>query len=336
MIFQNIEFFNTAEIKEAPGGGYYFYRFPESAYSKMTDMGAKMSRQPTCSEIRFVTDAKTVQITLGARVCDITVMRYMGDYKLDPLKIAAGEIRTFTLDRFAGFDSIPEDVLENECRNRFSSKVWRFIFDTSAVFYSAEALDGTYLRAPEPEELPKTKMLIYGSSISHGCWADNSNFGYTAIAGEMLGWDVLNKGMSGSCRFEKDTADYIASEDFDIGYFELATNMQNPAGFDIETVISRLEYFFKTVSAAHKNAKLFAVPPFQIEVNPQEGIEHRQRLRREIDELIKRLNIPNLTYIDSGEIYSKPYYLCHDLVHPSDYGHINMAVNMVKKLKECL
>lgn len=55
-------------------------------------------------------------------------------------------------------------------------------------------------------------MAIYGSSITHWCWAIDARNSYAYRAGQMLGMDVLNKGLSGSCEIEKECVDYIAGQ----------------------------------------------------------------------------------------------------------------------------
>ncbi len=337
MIHSNVDFFNVAELRPTSDGGFDMIRFPESAYRNMRNMGSKMAHTATCTEIRFVTDSDVVWVTLMSKVSDTTVYLYSGDYKREVYSLQAGAKKTLVIEPMSTFRDKSEELLDSTAyRNRYSHKVYRIVIpDAYMAFYDIKALNGTFLRAPNTDELPKKRMLMYGSSISHGCWSQNYTLGYVGVAAEKLGLDLLNKGMSGSSRFEKETADYLAGEDFDIALFELATNMTNPNDYTVDEIVAAVDYTVRTVCEKNPDKLIICMSPFchLWNMNPEnERDSHKALVKSKIDELIASYGYKNLRYFDSELIFDKAYYCCWDFCHPSDFGHIRMGENLASIL----
>ena len=335
MIYENLEFFNVAEINTQPDGSLSLFRFPKSAYMGMSDVGCKMARSCSGIEIRFVTDANVIWFTLGARAEKLNFHVYCGDYKYQSLEIGEGEKKTFFLEPINALASIDEETLNgDDCRNRYSSKVWRIVFSKGfPLFYGVEPLNGTFIRPPKKEELPKKTMLAYGSSISHGCWTDNYTYSYVNIAAEQLGIDVKNKAMSGSCREERAVADFLAKEDFDLAFLELTTNMCNPFDYSLEEVLSRTEYMLRKICEADKSRKIICTNGYRLNYykKPENYTEYDKRVfdvKNGVDRIVSDLPYENLVYVDSREIYKNTFYACLDLIHPGEFGHYRMAESL--------
>ena len=341
MIYSNVDFFNVAELRPTADGGFDMLRFPKSAYKNMKNMGSKMSHIATCTEIRFVTDADVVWVTLMSKTSDTEIFLYSGDYKRDVYHLKAGAKQTLTIEPMSTFKGKSDEMLDSPVyRNRYSHNVYRIVIPNAYMtFYEMRALNGTYMRAPVAEELPKKKMLMYGSSISHGCWSENYTLGYVGVAAEKLGLDLLNKGMSGSSRFEKETADYLAGEDFDIALMELATNMTNPSDYTVDEVLAAVEYTVRTVCEKNPDKPIVCMSPFihmwgKEAENDREN--HKLLVKEKLDSMIASLPYKNLRYFDSELVFSKAFYCCHDFCHPSDFGHIDMGYNLVNLLKDLI
>lgn len=343
MLYNNVELFNVADIREESDGGVSLFRFPEYVRKVTRNMGSKMSSAATMTEIRFVTDADTIWLTLESRIADMPFFVFCGDYKYQSLTLRAGEKKTFVIEPSATFSNKGEELLASaHYRNRYLHNVWRIVIpDGYPVFHGVEILSGSYIRPPMPCELPQKKLLIYGSSISHGCWSDSYMLGYTNIAADLLGVDVMNKGMSGSCREETEMADYLAQEDFDVIYLELTTNMSNPKDFTIEEVMSRTEYLVRKVCEKNPHKKIVTSNAFTLIFGKKESELNEQEVRvTEITDMVKALidklkkEYDNLFFFDSSEVYREGYYSCYDFVHPSEFGHIRMAYNFAEVMKK--
>lgn len=331
MIYGNCDIFNAAEVVATSDGGVMFPRFSGSAVSSMSELGRTMAMRSSCVEIRFSTDAKRVRFTLGGGEESTRIFVYCGDYKYQSFELAAGEKRDFEYCEVPAFSKISDKKAESRLyRNRYSRNVWRIVIsDMKVVFYGVSSEGGTYMRPPMPSELPKHRMIAYGSSISHGCWSDSYYLGYVQIAAEMCGIDIENKGLSGSCRYEHSVADYIASADFDSLFLELGTNMSNPKDFSVAEVTERIGYFINTVCTAHPDAPIICCTPY---------VTERRDLISAITQKVGELTAkyPNLHLFCGNRIYKRKYYACYDIVHPSEFGHIRMAENLAKIIKEVL
>ncbi|MDY3845293.1 MAG: SGNH/GDSL hydrolase family protein [Eubacteriales bacterium] len=343
MLFNNMEFFNVSDIKKEDNGGYSLYRFPESVRKVTYNIGTRMATSATLVEIRFVTDADVIWLTLESRIGDMPFYVFCGDYKYLSLKLSAGEKKTFVLEPNGNFASKGDELLDTpHYKNRYSHNVWRIVIpDGYPIFHGVDIQNGSFIRPPMPRELPSKKLLIYGSSISHGCWADSYMLGYTNIAGELLGVDVMNKGMSGSCREEAQMADYLAGEDFDVMYLELTTNMSNPNDFTTEEVMKRTEYLVRKICSENPSKKIVTSNAFVLSFGKKDDelTEKESRVKdisQRVCELIDKLKgeYKNLFFFNSSEVYREGYYCCYDFVHPSEFGHIRMAFNFAEVMKK--
>ena len=48
----------------------------------------------------------------------------------------------------------------------------------------------------------------------------------------------------------------------------------------------------------------------------------------------EKFGLSNLYYIEGTKIMDSGSYLCYDMVHPSDYGHIRMGENLARIITE--
>lgn len=167
-----IEFFNVAEMRDG-----VLYRFPLSVCDSLQipEFDAKgnfvqiyrghrgAARSTYGAERRFVTDARSVTLHIES---DDTVLvtAYNGDYEYNYLIAKPGKTE-WKLSWSVGLDGV-----ERKSEHRFSKRVWRIALEGNGNirFCGIETEGGEPLRAPLAEELPRVRMLAYGSSISQG------------------------------------------------------------------------------------------------------------------------------------------------------------------------
>jgi hypothetical protein len=189
------------------------------------------------------------------------------------------------------------------------------------------------IRPPKAEELPKLKMLAYGSSITHGACSMVFSNSYISRMARRLGVDVLNKGMGGSCFCEKEVAEYISTVNWDFAVLELAVNMidlytplefEKRAGYVIEKALERkktvvfISHFTHFRDHPNENKK-------QFELNLE--------FRKASDKIKKQYKCDDLLFIDGRNIVDYKMLTC-DLIHPSIYGHSVMGDKIANILIE--
>ena len=336
MIYNNVELHNVDELTPASDkSGVILNRFPQQVTEAQKGRGAVMSRSDTGCEIRFVTSATTTWVTMEAMVKDVLLTIFCGDYYYSRITLEQGKKTTFQLNKNEAFDLIDKEVLAS-LPKRFNHNVWRIYISSEesyCIFYDVNGLDGT-VRPPFDNETPKRKWLAYGSSITHGALASDTSNSYIQHAARLLNADVMCKGMSGSCYCEKEVANYIANAKWDFATFELGVNMY---GFKTKDFKKRVQYLIETVHEAQPDNKAFVITPYASHYSfgiNKDMVDKNKDYVEILKEVVTNLHSENVTLIDGGNILDSCTYLCSDLLHPSDYGHVRMGENLYKILKD--
>lgn len=148
---------------------------------------------------------------------------------------------------------------------------------------------------------------------------------YVSVMGRTLGVTTLNKGMGGACFCEKELAEYIADEKFDICLLEPMGNMISK-GIEAEEFQRRLEYILNLLTKKGKTTVVLGTYRFL------GSAEHNTKRFEEycsvISDACNRYKDNNVYYIDGRKIMNDNTYLCSDLVHPSGYGHYQMGLKI--------
>ena len=199
MMYENVELHNVAETPPMRGGGVRLQRVPEPVREALND-GAKMRvRQPDGCEIRFVADgpARVTLSSLGSTEAVVFFGTFEG-------RISRTVGRDQTVLEIEPTNRL-KDLAEEHVRDLpFSPRVVRILLGgsdqnnrDSVVFHGVE---GSKVRPPDPSELPNLRYLAYGTSITHGFDAHAPHLTYPAIAGRLIGADVINLNLADRLR----------------------------------------------------------------------------------------------------------------------------------------
>ncbi len=334
MIYNNVELFNIEQTEEF-NGGVILQRFPASACEDVRNRASWMVSAAMGCEVRFVTESDLFWITFEAPVADVDIHVMRGDYYFDSYKLKSGNKITLQFENKDFFDGLDKDFAE-KFESRFSHNVWRFYFHSEApvVYHGIRAMHKE-VRPPQPLETPSKKILAYGSSITHWCYAVDSRNSYLQLTAKRLNMDVYNKGMAGACRLEKSMADYLINKtDWDIAFLELGINVLN--AYTVEEFKEKAEYLVSGISRKNPEKPIF-LTGFYYSGNNLKGFN--QKLA-DFEDILKNIssecNLKNINYINGLEIMDSPEYLFRDFCHPSDYGHIRMSENLSKIISNTL
>jgi len=320
--------FNVAALEERAGwpDGVQLQRFPAEVRRAM-ERGMLVAQEATGCEVRFVSTAPRVCVTVTAPDGDGEVYVFRGDYIHSTHRLSAGVTRTLLLDRPV---QRAFDLPEFAGASPWSPEVWRVRFGrSSGLLHAVEALDGSPTRPPAMDEMPRLRWLAYGSSITHS----HGLHGYPFHAARHLGADVSNLGLSGSCLMESAVADHLAARtDWNFATFELGVNMRD--AFSEEEFARRARYLVEKVAATGRRFFLMTMFPTAVTHNPESPIYQRCRtydatLRSLATEFADR----SVGLIEGGEVLTPLSGLSCDLVHPSDYGHAIMGANLARLLQ---
>lgn len=339
MIYRNIEFFNVAELLPVDGlPGLRLYRFPKALAETLGESWQhnarfRAQRVHGC-ELRFVTEARCLDIALTAYGNDIDVQVFRGDRILQKNTLRAGQTTVLHIETPPREQEVAAAA---HTPHRFSHQVWRFLFGMQGYLHF-NTLDtyGWPVRPPLAEEQPAVRWLAYGSSITCGSAVTVYTNAYITQAARRLGWDVLNKGLSGSCFCEPQIADYLAQQQVDYMTLEVGVNMA--PGFHFMEYADRLERLLAT-AGRNQNVKRF----FVIDAFPYYGAwhldanlpaaRHYAPFKQVTRELTAAQKDDRFISLHGEDILCDPTWLSCDLLHPSDEGHILMGQALAEAIR---
>lgn len=339
MIAYDLEFHNVDHLESVSGmSGLRLERFPEHFKRELgivdNHNGQFRAKRAHGCEIRFVTEAQYFDIALTAVEADVDIVIYYGDMAHSKHTLKAGVCSVIHVE----YPEIYKQVdVEKLPKGRFAPYVWRVQFGMNGYIYF-HYLD-TYGYGHRPlmeEEKPEISWAAYGSSITCGSVTTLYSNSYIEQAAVHLGYDVMNKGLSGSCMCEPAVADYLASLPVDVLSLELGINMLS--FFEKEEFESRVQYLLQKMKEKSPAKEIFVIDMFCNKAPLLKDHTTRQYRNYPVfKEIVKRhveeAEDNRMIKIDGNVVAADETYLSVDLLHPSDQGHILMGRNLAEQMK---
>ena len=347
MIYENLLLHNAAEAERRPDG-VHLYRYPKALSDSMglpgKMYGRYVSRTTAGCEIRFVTAGDRAVVSLSSADHDGYVQVYRGDFRyyLDGVysfPVRAGQVTHLFLNRTPAFEETDASLKHKP--GGFSPEVWRVLSDVNFTMTLVDFEGYGYpVRPPTPEEMPPQTMLCYGTSLTYGACASAHSVSYVQLLGNLLGVNILNKAMGGSCMNEAVVADYFASDDlaYDALFLENAINMSDQA----EVFHRNTAYLLKRVTQSRPQLPIYLVTCYPNLSTARPGraypVEKRTAAeydRLQIDESMRAFagQYPQCILLEGADMLPDFTGLTTDLVHLSDYGHVLVATNLAKAIR---
>jgi lysophospholipase L1-like esterase len=344
LIHDCIAFHNIAELETVPGlAGLRLQRFPAELRNglgfKSHTRGRFYSHRAAGCELRFVTEGPFVRVALSAMEADAVVMVYKGDFAHSRHVLPAGVVTSLFLEDPVWFPQVDPVLIGGR---RFAPGVWRLLFDLDATvcFHHVDEF-GHALRPPEPHETPARTWLAYGSSITCGASVFHPSNSYTQHAANLLGVDVLNKGLPGSCMCEPEMAEWLAAlPGWDFVTLELGVNLVDWA--TPEEFEQRARHLIATIHRTRPEARMFVcgIFPNRADWMLDRGATpavRTQTFNEIIPRLVEQAGHPNVCFIEGRSILDNPSSgLNCDLLHPSDEGHIAMGAALARQISHAI
>ena len=342
LIHDQIAFHNVEELEVVPGfSGLRLQRFPSSVRNafgfKDHSRGRFFSHRASGCELRFVTEGRFVRLSISALDSDAEVIVYCGDRAHSRHFLKAGVITSLFLESPPFFQQVDPAMIRHD---RFAPQVWRVTFNQDAVILYHHFDDyGHEVRPPQADELPSKTWLAYGSSITFGGNVFFSPNAYVQRAALLLGVDVMNKGLPGSCMCERETAEYLACAAWDFATLELGVNMTELA--TPEEFSQRANALIDLIHSTNPKRQIFAVDVYNNRadhlfdrLNP--SAINTPLFREAIKNHVAQINDPMVRHIPADSILKDTLGLSVDLLHPSDEGHLSMGENLANALRPAL
>lgn len=339
MIYQGLEFHNVDHLEQVSGmAGLRLERFPQELGRALGIPGNHKARfrskRVHGCEVRFVTEAKAFDVCLTAVESDIDVVIYRGDLLHEKRTLKAGVCTVLHVEYPEMYGQVETEQLP---RKRFASSVWRIQCGMNGYLYF-HYLDtyGFERRPPEMEEKPQVLWAAYGSSITCGSKTTTYSNSYIEQAAWRLGYDVMNKGLSGTCMCEPEMAKYLAGLPVDVLSLEMGVNMMLP--FDEESFENQVRRFLEIVKQGSQAREIYLIDIFTnrapiLKDHGNHYYRHYENFKAIVKRLSHEMGDSRMKWIDGSWIAKDMTYLTTDLLHPSDYGHICMGENLAQAMK---
>ncbi len=338
MIYKNIEIHNIAELIYNDDGSISWKRVPSEVGNEMEfEMADDRVRNSTGVELRFVIkgDSVTIRMSSADPVPNFfsTFHVYRGgiqggysDHEIH--RFVTGEVQDFVIEKSQNLPRLKE--MSKRIGHEWDSEVVRIIFDRGR--YKIHDIIGD-VKPPSKEQCPQKTMLSYGSSITHGSNSIDMSHSWVSVVAHNLNVDARNLGMAGSCAMEPAMAEYIASEgekgNWDFATLELGINVLD---WEDEKIHTRVENIITQVAGRNMDKKVFVVSPFYHCGDDFATNDNAKNWRRIIEATVKKLNFPNVTYINGLDVIGDMSYMSADEVHPNIYGVQRIADVMTEKI----
>lgn len=330
-VFSDAEFHNVEEL-EACRGGWLLQRLPRAVreHADMNPLGRLVATKAAGAEIRFVTTASRVRITLGTLEEENRVYIFRGDFACGERRIPAGGCATILLEAPLSPSYFTD---ERFAKCRFNPNVWRvWCGRQSTIFYGLDAF-GEPVRPPAVDEKPRLRWLAYGSSFTMGANAVCETNCYAEQAANALGVEVLNLGLGGSCHAEPHLIDHLAARpDWDFATIRLGGNMIGV--FEPDEYRRRAGHALRAFSATRRPLVFIGLSDDLLRFNKEIKIWQEHTFAYTfIDKQLAR-SFPRVTFLTEIDLLPDFNLLAGDMLHPSDAGHFQIANRLAAKLRE--
>ena len=325
MEYDGIELHGVAETVTVDGrDGVLLQRVPESVRRHLNPGARREMRRPGGTEIRIVPEGR-VEVTLSAPGDPALIVPFWGPLQKDERIEVGSEPTTVSIDHPEFFDQLEPSVAEEFA---FDPLVCRFRATGGPIHL--HDVDGDR-RPPRREEVPETRYLAYGTSITYGVAATGPHLTYPALVARRLGLDAINLGSSGTAFCEPELAEYVAArDDWDVASLGLSVNMIED--FTVEEFEDRASYYVETVAATGRPAVAITLFPFHPDVLAGADPARARAFRETLREIVREAP-QNVRLLEGPELLD-PAGLTTDVIHPGDHGMAQIAAGLADELAE--
>lgn len=336
---QQIRYVDAAELNiigKAIPTSKPFTRIDTSVYHFPTPKIERYATYSTGLAVLFTTDSKEIHArwetspaNAGANMTAITQKGLDLYIKVDGKWIFAG-VGSPNM-RKAPFDKHEYAIVKDMEPGVKECMLYLPIFDyvTSLEIGIEEGASITPLENPF-----RHKIIIKGSSVTHGASATRSGMTYVARFSRNTGFYCCNLGFSGSSKLEREYAQYLADAEADAFIFD---SFSNPSAKEIR---ERFNEFVDIIRAAHPEKPLifmqterretrnFSTKIEAFESEKQKAAEEMVRERMKTDK--------HIYFIDSEGFLGDEHIATTDGCHPTDLGFTYMLDVISPKILKIL
>ncbi len=179
----------------------------------------------------------------------------------------------------------------------------------------------------------KNPVLVYGSSITQGGCCTRPGLLYTNMIGRILDVETVCMGFSSNARGEEYMAK--AFSELPLSAFVMDYDWNAP---DAEWLRKTHKKFFDIIRSAQPDLPVIIVSKCDYDDDPVSGEERRKVILKTYETAVNNGD-KNVYFVDGKEIFGHDFFRGEctvDRNHPSDIGHMRLAVAISDTLKKAL
>ena len=179
-------------------------------------------------------------------------------------------------------------------------------------------------------------LVLYGTSIAQGACASRPGMAWGNIVSRSMNIPLVNLGFSGNGKLEKEVLDFISEQEARVYILDCIPNLSDRRAEEVKTLVKNAVYQLRE---KHKTPILLVEHAgysnhLTNEEQHKSYTEANKGQQLAMDELRKE-GVKNLFYLSNKELNYHPDSWV-DYVHPSDWGMIQQADAIEKKLRKIL
>ncbi len=330
-LFDHVTLHNIADVFPVPDSlGLGICRVPISLRSRLNEQAQARAIQAAGCEIRFnlVGESATVMLEMTERPAIAEV--YCGPFLLD-WHVIQTQPTPVTIPRPARGDLLKAIAAHRDLP--FDPDLFRVLLPWRPPV-RLHGIEGK-IGPARPEQVPPTRCLAYGSSITHGNSGVHASGGYAMRTARKLGVDLINLGFGGGAHCEPEIAEYIAARtDWDFATLELGINMVS--WLETAEFSKRVEGFIRTIAEAHPDKWIFCIDMFPFYMDFDPGSERNHAYRAVVRETVAACALPKLVHLDGRHLLHDITGLAADVLHPSPFGMEEIATNLATYIQRTI
>jgi hypothetical protein len=338
---QKVQYHNAAELNvigKAIPTSKDFTRIDTSAYKFNDKVIEEYACHSTGLAVLFATDSPVIKARWQTSPKNASEnMTAIAQKGLDLYIRQGGEwifagVGRPQMDEGPGYDIHEGTIVKDMAPGRKECLLYLPLYDRLDSLFIGIA-EGSYI---EPVENPfKYRIVVKGSSVTHGLAASRPGMSYAARFGRDNGFYCFNLGFSGKSKLQEEYARYLADiEDVDAFIFDA---FSNPSA---EVIHENFDRFVDIIRASHPDTPLifmqterresrnFDTWREEFEAEKQAAAEEEMRERMKMDK--------HIYFIPSDDFLGDEHIATSDGSHPTDLGFTYMLESISPKILKIL
>ncbi len=334
-----IQFHNVGQLYDDGDDGRLLQRVPEGVRTELNTGAQGRMRHPAGTELRFVPNEE-VEVTLSVdpqEPAGTSLVRVfwgpIQGYTTVEIGPEPTTIAISTPEKIQQLDDGAIQALD------YHPRVCRLLLPGEHrgghVRYHGSRGDR---RPPTDDELPETRYLAYGTSITEGESPAAEQLTYVNQTARRIGADPINLGSCGTAYCDQAMAEHIATrDDWDVATLSLSINMVGT--FSVGTFRERAAAMIETIASANPDCQIAPITIFpnarDVCVDHEEA-ELCEQFREALRSVVDACEHENVTLIEGPDLLDNIGGLTTDLVHPGDDAMIRIGESLAGELEPLL